>query len=90
VSSVGYESVNRLTNAGTAAWTPATGLLSIWMLGMLNASPETTVVVPIREGAESELGVRVNSDYFGKIPSIVDGMSSGSAGQAREAGDLML
>ncbi len=69
VSSVGYESVNRLTNAGANAWTPQTGLLSIWMLGMLNASPETTVVVPIKQGAESELGIRVNSDYFGPMPA---------------------
>jgi hypothetical protein len=68
VTVVGYESINRLTNAGTAAWQPETGLLSIWMLGMLNASPETTVVVPIREGAESDLGPRVNSDYFGAVP----------------------
>jgi hypothetical protein len=69
VSIVSYESVNRLTNAGTAQWSPRTGLLSIWILGMYNAAPETTIVVPIREGTEAKLGPRVNADYFGKVPA---------------------
>ncbi len=69
VSIVSYESVNRLTNAGAAPWTPRTGLLSIWILGMYNAAPETTIVIPIRAGAEEKLGPRVNADYFGKVPA---------------------
>jgi hypothetical protein len=35
---------------------------------MYNPSPAMTIVVPIRPGPESELGVRVTSDYFGSIP----------------------
>ncbi len=69
VSAVSYESVNRLTNAGKAPWTPRTGLLSIWILGMYNAGQQTTIVIPIRGGDEAKLGPRVNDDYFGKVPA---------------------
>lgn len=65
---VGYETDNRITNTGSAAWTTETGLLSIWMLGMYKPSPATTVVIPFVEGSEEELGPRVNDDYFGKVP----------------------
>ncbi len=65
---VGYETDNRITNAGTEAWQPETGLLSIWMLGMYNPSPNTTVVIPFRAGSESLLGSKVNDTYFGKVP----------------------
>ena len=37
---VGYETDNRMTNTGSNVWKPETGLLSIWMLGMYNPSPE--------------------------------------------------
>jgi len=50
VALVAHESDNRITNAGSAPWTKATGLLSIWILGMFNPSPATTIVVPIRPG----------------------------------------
>lgn len=66
---VGYESDNQITNAGSEAWTPETGLLSIWMLGMYNPSPETTVVIPFKQGGEKKLGPRVNDTYFGKVPA---------------------
>jgi len=65
---VGYASDNRLTNRGADAWVKETGLLSIWILGMFNPSPGTTVVVPYRVGPESELGPVVNDAYFGKVP----------------------
>ena len=66
---VAYESVNRITNAGKEPWKKETGLLSIWILGMLKPSDATTVVVPIKEGPESELGKSVVDDYFGKVPA---------------------
>ena len=69
VSAVAYESVNTLTNTGTAAWNPETGLLSIWILGMYNPSPATTVVIPFTPGDEKEMGPRVNDSYFGKVPA---------------------
>jgi hypothetical protein len=65
---VGYETDNRVTNTGSHAWKPETGLLSIWILGMYNPSPETTVVIPFREGGEEALGPKVNDTYFGKVP----------------------
>lgn len=66
---VAYETDNRITNRGDQAWTPEKGLLSIWMLGMYNPSPNTTVVIPFKAGDESELGPKVNDTYFGKIPA---------------------
>ncbi len=65
---VAFESDNRIINVGRQPWRKETGLLSIWILGMFNPSPATTVVVPIRTGPESELGPLVTSDYFGSIP----------------------
>lgn len=68
VSLVAFESENRITNAGKQAWQKDTGLLSIWILCMFTPSPSTTIVVPIKGGPESELGVPVTSDYFGQVP----------------------
>lgn len=68
VSLVAYETDNQIRNAGKNAWSRETGLLSIWILGQFNAAPATTIVVPIKSGTESELGVNVTSDYFGAIP----------------------
>jgi hypothetical protein len=65
---VAYETDNKVTNVGRDAWKKETGLLSIWILGMYNPSPSTTIVVPIKPGPEKELGVKVTSDYFGSIP----------------------
>lgn len=66
---VGYRSRNRLTNTGPAAWTEATGMPSIWLLGMYPAGPEATVVVPYREGDADALGPIVNDRYLGKVPA---------------------
>ena len=65
---VGYETDNRITNTGAEAWKADTGLLSIWILGMYNPSPTTTVVIPFKEGKEDVLGPVVNDSYFGKVP----------------------
>jgi hypothetical protein len=69
VAVVGYESENVLHNIGQSAWSKDTGLLSIWILGMFNPSPSTTIVVPFRQGSEQELGPIVNDAYFGKVPA---------------------
>lgn len=68
VKSVGVESVNTIMNTGHQAWQKETGLLSIWILGMFNASPRTTVVVPFVPGPVTERGTIVNDSYFGKVP----------------------
>ena len=69
ITVVGYETDNVITNEGEEAWTPETGLLSIWLLGMYNPSPTTTVVIPFKAGDEAELGPKVNDEYFGKVPA---------------------
>jgi len=69
IKMVAYASDNRITNAGAAAWTKETGLLSVWILGMFNPSPETTIVIPFKSGPEAELGPAVNDAYFGKVPA---------------------
>jgi hypothetical protein len=69
VKMVAFESTNNVTNTGTKAWEKESGLLSIWILGMLNPSPATTVAVPFITGPESELGPVVNDAYFGKVPA---------------------
>ena len=65
---VAFESDNSITNKGTTAWDKKTGMLSIWILSMLNASPRTTVAVPYKQGDSSGLGKIVTDDYFGKVP----------------------
>jgi len=68
VKVVGYQSVNKVTNTGKQPWEKKTGLLSIWILGMYNTSPATTVVAPFVPGPEDKLGPIVNADYFGRVP----------------------
>ncbi len=68
VSAVAFESVNTVKNTGREPWRKDTGLLSIWILGMFNASPAATVVVPFQAGPESTLGPVVNDAYFGQVP----------------------
>jgi hypothetical protein len=68
VNVVGYESINRVRNEGTDTWKPESGLLSIWVLGMFNPAPATTIVVPINPGLDSKMGKEVTSDYFGRVP----------------------
>jgi hypothetical protein len=67
VEEVAYETLNKLTNTGNNAWNKDTGMLSVWLLGMLNPSPEVTIIIPIKEGSVEDLGVEVNDDYFGEI-----------------------
>jgi len=67
VRRVAYETANTITNQGQPM-TKEKGLVSIWMLGMLNSGPQTVVIVPYKPGDESCLGPVVRSDYFGSVP----------------------
>jgi hypothetical protein len=69
VKIVAYESLNSVKNTGHTAWSKQGGLLSIWILGMFNASPATTIVVPFVKGSEARLGPVVHDTYFGKVPA---------------------
>jgi hypothetical protein len=37
------------------------------MLGMFTPSPAVVVVIPVKEGDDKSLGLKVNDNYFGKI-----------------------
>lgn len=63
---VGFESDNQIRNIGKMAWTKQSGLLSIWILSMLNASDQTVVVIPYNQKGN---GPVVTDDYFGKVPA---------------------
>lgn len=69
VRTVAFESSNVVTNAGGTAWQPASGLVSVWILGMFNPSADTTIALPIAAGPASKLGPAVNDAYFGKVPA---------------------
>ena len=69
VQVVAFESENIIANTGTKEWNKKTGMLSIWILSMLNASEKTTVAVPYKQGDSAKLGKIVTDDYFGKIPA---------------------
>jgi hypothetical protein len=68
VAQVGYETANRVTNRG-APMRKSSGLVSIWILGMLGASEKTVVIAPYKSGPVDERGPVVKSDYFGPIPA---------------------
>jgi hypothetical protein len=68
VRTVAFESSNTVTNAGSTAWQPRSGLVSIWILGMFNPSRDTTIAIPFAPGPDAKLGPVVNDAYFGKVP----------------------
>lgn len=68
VKMVGYETVNKLTNTGTAPWTKSTGMPCLWVLDMFPPSPSTVIVIPYRDGSQYGGASPATTDYFGKIP----------------------
>lgn len=66
VKMVGFETANSITNTGKIPWNETNGMLSIWILSMLNASEKTMVVVPFKQDGE---GPVYTDDYFGKVPA---------------------
>lgn len=69
LKTVGFSSENILTNTGKNTWDKQSGMLSIWILSMLNADEKTTIFIPYRPGDSSNLGKVVTDDYFGKVPA---------------------
>ena len=68
VKMVAYETADQFTNRGPA-FSKEKGLISIWILGMMNASPKAVIIAPYKAGSEAELGPVVKSDYFGAVPA---------------------
>ncbi len=66
VKVVAYETLNQIINEGTD-WKKETGLLSIWILGMFNPTPKTTVIVPFKNTTNAKS--LINDSYFGKVPA---------------------
>jgi len=66
IKTVAYETTNQLTNQGSD-WKKDTGLLSIWILGMFNPSPKTSIIVPFKGGGNN--ASEINDSYFGKVPA---------------------
>jgi len=64
---VAFRTTNSIQNIGPAPWSKTTGLLSIWLLGMLKPNPFTTIVIPFNNGSD-DMGPVVNDMYFGKVP----------------------
>lgn len=67
VKAVGFQSDNMVTNTGKAEWNKSSGMLSIWILSMLNAGDKTTIAIPYKQGDSASLGKIVTDDYFGKV-----------------------
>jgi len=63
VNWVGYQTKNEIKNIGNADWEKSKGVLSIWILGMMNASPDNTIIIPFKKGMADQ----INDAYFGKI-----------------------
>lgn len=66
---VGFSSENTITNLSNNPWGEQYGMLSIWILSMLNADDQTTIAIPYQQGDSSEMGKIVTDDYFGKVPA---------------------
>ena len=69
INSVGIESKNTITNQGEATWDEDYGMPSMWILSMMNPSPEAVIILPFNTGSVEDLGPVVNDVYFGKISS---------------------
>jgi hypothetical protein len=65
VAWVAFESANQITNAGDAPWEEATGLPSVWILGMFAPAGDARIVIPFDPAATGSI---VNDRYFGKVP----------------------
>lgn len=65
VKTVGFKTVNKLTNNGNNAWNKQTGAPCLWSLDMFTPSPETVIIIPYNEQAKGKLAT---TDYFGEIP----------------------
>ena len=63
---VGFETTNSITNTGKKPWNETHGMLSIWILSMLNATEKTVVVAPFKTDGEGPI---YTDDYFGQVPS---------------------
>lgn len=60
---VGYQTKNVVKNTGVEDWDKSKGVLSVWLLGMMKASQQNTIIIPYQSGKADQ----INDSYFGKI-----------------------
>jgi hypothetical protein len=65
IQSVAFESDNQIRNTGQNAWKKESGLLSIWLLGMMTPTDRTAVIIPFKAGTHSHS--LITDNYFGKM-----------------------
>ena len=65
ISYVAFESDNQVKNTGKEDWKKNKGLLSIWLLGMMNPSDQTKVIIPFHSLPNARSYITDN--YFGAI-----------------------
>jgi hypothetical protein len=65
VQTVAFETNNQIRNTGDKAWEKESGLLSIWLLGMMTPSDKTIVIIPFKGNPNAQQYITDN--YFGKI-----------------------
>jgi hypothetical protein len=63
---VAFETDNQIKNTGSNEWKKESGLLSIWLLGMMPPTDETKIVVPFSPRPNAT--ALITKDYFGDIP----------------------
>ncbi|MFL5811294.1 MAG: DUF6786 family protein [Flavisolibacter sp.] len=67
LKSVGYKTVNSITNTGSKEWNEKSGMPCVWILDMFKPSDATTILVPynsLRSNAKI-----ATTNYFGEISS---------------------
>jgi hypothetical protein len=64
VKSVGFTTINTITNTGAKAWDEISGAPCLWNLDMFTPSPKTVIVIPYVDKATGKVAT---IDYFGEI-----------------------
>jgi len=64
IKSVGFSTLNSITNTGKEAWTKETGAPCLWSLDMFMPTDSTVILVPYDETAQGKIAT---TDYFGEI-----------------------
>ncbi|RED96026.1 DUF6786 family protein [Marinoscillum furvescens] len=65
VDLVAYTTEHVLTNTGWAPWKKTTGLLGLWSANMLEGTPHTTVIIPLKDATTRD----AIYTYFGPLDS---------------------
>lgn len=64
IKSVGFSTLNSITNTGKEAWTKETGAPCLWSLDMFMPTDSTVILIPYEETAQGKIAT---TDYFGEI-----------------------